>query len=132
MLETANDYLLDYANSERCNTWVAKVIRTFLQSDAEAHIQELVDDLLGITEYTLSDEIIRTVDVSNKKVYLKELVHHSGVNALADDQKIRFTPQVNIIYGLNGTGKSSYFRILNEMIGGENVTPIRPNIYIYI
>ena len=130
MLETANDYLLDYANSERCNTWVAKVIRTFLQSDAEAHIQELVDDLLGITEYTLSDEIIRTVDVSNKKVYLKELVHHSGVNALADDQKIRFTPQVNIIYGLNGTGKSSYFRILNEMIGGENVTPIRPNIYI--
>ena len=69
MFETANDYLVDYANSEKCNPWVAKVIMTFLQSDAEAHIQELVDDLLGITEYTLADESIRTVDVSNKKVY---------------------------------------------------------------
>lgn len=129
IFETADGYLADYANSEKCNTWVAKVIKTFLQNDSEAHIQELADDLLGIAEYTLADESVRIVDTSSNEVYLKELVHHSGVNALADNQMIRFTPQVNIIYGLNGTGKSSYFRILNEMIGGENTTPIRPNIY---
>lgn len=37
---------------------------------------------------------------------------------------------MNVIYGLNGTGKSSYFRILNEMLGGDNDTPIRSNIYV--
>ncbi|MGC8000652.1 AAA family ATPase, partial [Salmonella enterica] len=60
---------------------------------------------------------------------IKQLIHKSGVNALAENQKIKFNSQVNVIYGLNGSGKSSYFRILNEMLGGENQTPIRPNIY---
>lgn len=130
MFETADEYLLEYANSEKCNKWIAKVIRSFLRNDSEMYIQDLANELLGIAEFTLPDEIIRTVVTSSNEVCLKELVHHSGVNALANDQIIRFNPQVNIIYGLNGTGKSSYFRILNEMIGGENITPISPNIYI--
>lgn len=129
MFETAYEYLIDYANNKKCDEWVAKVIKTFLHGDADNYIGGLANDLLGIAEYTLADKTVRTVDVSNDEVYLKELIHHSGVNALADEQMIRFTPQVNIIYGLNGTGKSSYFRILNEMIGGKNKTPIRPNIY---
>ncbi len=129
MFETADEYLLEYANSEKCNKWIAKVIRSFLRNDSEMYIQDLANELLGIAEFTLPDEIIRTVVTSSNEVCLKELVHHSGVNALANDQIIRFNPQVNIIYGLNGTGKSSYFRILNEMIGGENITPISPNIY---
>ena len=130
MFDSANEYLLDFAKNRRCNEWISKVIRTFLQKEAETHIQDLAEDLLQISKYVIVDEENRTTDNTSNKVYLKELIHNSGVNALADHQIIKFTPQVNIIYGLNGTGKSSYFRILNEMIGGENVTPIRPNIYI--
>lgn len=130
MFEIADDYLIDYIEKDKCDIWMGKVIRTFLQSNSEMYIQDLANDLLGIKEFEQSGDIDRMVAKQNDEICLKELVHHAGVNALANEQMIRFTPQVNIIYGLNGTGKSSYFRILNEMIGGENVTPIRPNIYI--
>lgn len=36
---------------------------------------------------------------------------------------------MTLIYGTNGSGKSSYFRILNEVSGGNQPTPITPNIY---
>lgn len=129
MFDSANEYLLDFAKNRRCNEWISKVISTFFQKEAETHIQDLAEDLLQISKYVIVDEENRTTDNTSNKVYLKELIHNSGVNALADHQIIKFTPQVNIIYGLNGTGKSSYFRILNEMIGGANPTAIRPNIY---
>ena len=129
MFDSANEYLLDFVQNERCNKWIAKVIKTFLQKEADTHIKELAEDLLQISQYVLIDDCNKTIDNKTSKVCLKELIHNSGVNALADNQIIKFTPQVNIIYGLNGTGKSSYFRILNEMIGGANPTEIRPNIY---
>lgn len=129
MFETADDYLIDYIKNDKCSIWMRKVIRTFLQSNSEIYIQDLANDLLGIKEFEQSCGSDRMVTKQSNEICLKELVHHTGVNALANEQAIRFTPQVNIIYGLNGTGKSSYFRILNEMIGGENITPVRPNIY---
>lgn len=129
MFTTAGEYLIDYAKSGKCDEWIAKVIDAFMQKDAETHIIELAEDFLDISEYSIMNKEDKTINTLTERVYLKELIHNSGVNALASHQKIRFTPEVNIIYGLNGTGKSSYFRILNEMIGGENSTPIRSNIY---
>lgn len=38
MFETADEYLLEYANSEKCNKWIAKVIRSFLRNDSETYI----------------------------------------------------------------------------------------------
>lgn len=129
MLDTASDYLLEYVNDTKCNKWLGKVIRTFLQKDSEKKIYSLAEDLLGIKEYVVPADTAKTIDTGNDSVVIKQLIHKSGVNALAENQKIKFNSQVNVIYGLNGSGKSSYFRILNEMLGGENQTPIRPNIY---
>lgn len=129
-MATAKDYLYGYMKDSKCSEWMSKVIETFLQKDADNKIDELAKDLLGISSYAVISKDAKKIDVSSKTVTIKELVHKTGVNALAENQKIKFNPQVNIIYGLNGTGKSSYFRILNEMLGGDNDTPIRPNIYI--
>ena len=129
MDNTASDYLVAYINDPKSDKWICKVIKTFLQKENEKKVHALAEDLLGITEYVVPEVENRVVDTSNDSIVLKELVHKSGVNALAENQKIRFHSQVNVIYGLNGTGKSSYFRIINEMLGGENETPIRPNIY---
>ena len=129
MANTASDYLVAYINEPKSDKWICKVIRTFFQKENEKKVHALAEDLLGINEYVVSEEENRVVDTSNDSIVLKELLHKSGVNALAENQKIKFNSQVNVIYGLNGTGKSSYFRIINEMLGGENETPIRPNIY---
>ena len=49
--------------------------------------------------------------------------------ALANEQTIEFSNDITLLYGKNGSGKSSYFRILNEIVGGNHQTELRPNIY---
>ena len=44
-------------------------------------------------------------------------------------KEIIFSKDITLLYGNNGSGKSSYFRILNEIIGGNQKTELRPNIY---
>lgn len=128
-METASEYLYEFINDKKCDIWLKKVIETFLQKNPDEKINDLAEDLLEIKEYIVSYEGKKEFVGKNDSVTIKELTHKTGVNALAENQKIRFNPQVNVIYGLNGTGKSSYFRILNEMLGGDNETPIRSNIY---
>lgn len=130
MANTASEYLMEYINDPKCDKWIGKVIKTFLQKGYENNVHALAEDLLGIKEYMVHEEENNVVDTNSDSITIKELVHKSGVNALAENQKIKFNEQVNVIYGLNGTGKSSYFRIINEMLGGSNETRIRPNIYI--
>lgn len=129
-MENAYEYLQEFKNDKKCDTWLRKVIETFLQKNPNEQINGLAKDLLEIEEYTVSCEEEKKLVGENDFVVINELTHKTGVNALAENQRIRFNQQVNVIYGLNGTGKSSYFRILNEMLGGYNETPIHPNIYI--
>ncbi len=129
-METAKDYLISFTEEKTCDVWVKKVIKSFLQMEPEKRIKDLAEDLLGIKEYMPKIEPVVTISDNKDDVMVEELVHNTGVNALAEKQKIRFSPQVNIIYGLNGTGKSSYFRILSGMTGRKKNCSIRPNVYI--
>ena len=47
-------------------------------------------------------------------VSLVSIFHHKGVNALAEDQTLKFSPGLTIIYGDNGAGKTGYIRILKQ------------------
>jgi len=40
-------------------------------------------------------------------VSLVSIFHHRGVNALADDQTLKFGPNLTVVYGDNGAGKSA-------------------------
>nr|MDD3720850.1 AAA family ATPase [Candidatus Gracilibacteria bacterium] len=63
-----------------------------------------------------------------KNLYITELNHIKGVNAIIEGEKIKFSNSGNIIYGLNGSGKSGYFRILHGLVGGEKQNEILSNI----
>lgn len=129
-MEKAEDYLLEFINDEKCNKWTEKLISAFLSGKKEEYITPLANELLGIGVCDISDLNIENRVCAISNVWIKELIHNAGVSALAENQKIKFCSSINVIYGLNGTGKSSYFRILNELIGGKRETPILPNIYI--
>ena len=47
-----------------------------------------------------------------------------------DQKTIKFHNNVTILYGLNGAGKSSYFKILNEIVGGNQKKEVFSNIYL--
>lgn len=51
---------------------------------------------------------------SSKEVVLTKLYEVKGVNKLADDQVMVFSPNITIVYGNNGVGKTGYSRVLKS------------------
>ena len=52
-----------------------------------------------------------------------------GVNALAAKQSIQINPNLTVIYGSNGAGKSGYTRLLNKAFHGRGDKTILKNVY---
>lgn len=50
----------------------------------------------------------------NEAISLVSIFHHRGVNALAEDQTLNFSPGLTVVYGDNGAGKTGYIRILKS------------------
>lgn len=58
------------------------------------------------------------------------LTNVEGVNALTENQTIELTPNLTIIYGANGAGKSGYVRLLKNVFYSKDKKDILPNINI--
>jgi energy-coupling factor transporter ATP-binding protein EcfA2 len=124
--------LRDFYNAPTHKGWskdlVCKVIQTngnLCEADDEFILNEIEN---GIDTPSLS--FPTTTGSSFPRVRLKRLVHVHGVNALMDNQPIDFCYGGHtILFGLNGSGKSSYFRILNQLCSGSESYVINGNIY---
>ena len=70
------------------------------------------------------------VDTDELPLCLTGLHHISGVNSLKEHADLKFCEEgVTLLYGTNGSGKSSYFRVLNHLSGKPLAKPVLPNIY---
>jgi len=56
------------------------------------------------------------------------LTNIEGVNALTENQTIELTPNLTIVYGANGAGKSGYVRLLKNVFYSKDKADILPNI----
>src|SRR5579875_193461 len=61
-------------------------------------------------------------------VSLASIFHHQGVNALAEDQTLKFAPGLTIVYGDNGAGKTGYIRILKQACRARGQEAILGNV----
>lgn len=57
------------------------------------------------------------------------LANVEGVNALTENQTIEFSPNLTIVYGANGSGKSGYVRLLKKVFYSKSPENILPNVY---
>lgn len=126
----AKDYLLEFSNNKP--EWLKTLIKEAIETNgsiSETRQNEIFDNLLNGTH--LQEQAVQTAPVQQptKKLLFESLTHVSGVNALCENQTIKFSPDVTVLYGLNGSGKSGYFRILNEVCGGNQKKEILLNIY---
>ena len=67
---------------------------------------------------------------TDKVIELETLSDITGVNKLAKNQTLKFSKNITVIYGENGTGKTGYGRILKSL--GFSYDPnntVHPNIY---
>jgi energy-coupling factor transporter ATP-binding protein EcfA2 len=62
----------------------------------------------------LAKEHVPSEQGTASAVSLESIFHHQGVNALAEDQTLKFSPGLTIVYGDNGAGKTGYIRILKQ------------------
>ena len=67
---------------------------------------------------------------STTTIRLSSLSNIEGVNALAPRKPLEFgKSNIAIIYGLNGSGKSGYVRLLKHMCGARYPGTLYPNVY---
>ena len=89
----------------------------------------------------IATDHIPVVNTISTQIVLKSIFHHRGVNALAENQTLKFSPNLTVVYGDNAAGKTGYIRILKsacrargrERILGNVVsggTPYTPTISI--
>ena len=132
----AKDYLLEYKAKNDTPKWLALLIQKVIDTNAEISddeknllFQELIKEN-GIEVEQEAEEVknegtvaqAETIKKSTKQsLTLQKITHVKGVNALIPNQSITLSPACTVIFGLNGTGKSGYFRIINELAGGINL-----------
>lgn len=137
------DYLTEFLekdNPEWLKLLIEKVIKksgNIEQTDKD----EIFDKLLvenNLSSEGIAKEIVEKNDDTELEskstaivqgLFIDSIVHRGGVNALAKNELLKFSHTCNILYGLNGTGKSGYFRILHELAGGDRAKTILSNIH---
>jgi len=63
-------------------------------------------------------------------VSLESIFHHRGVNALAENQTLKFAAGLTIVYGDNGAGKTGYIRILKQACRARGQEEILGNVVL--
>jgi hypothetical protein len=76
----------------------------------------------------LSKDHIPVTTTLNVPVSLSSIFHHRGVNALAEDQTLKFGPKLTVVYGDNAAGKSGYIRILKSACRARSQEQILGNV----
>lgn len=90
-----------------------------------------IDETLGelsAPEKPLELAILGAVDGTSAR--LKEISEVQGIGRLNPRRPLRFGPSpITVVYGNNGSGKSSYVRILKHVCGARNKGSLHPNAY---
>jgi energy-coupling factor transporter ATP-binding protein EcfA2 len=136
--KTGITFLRDYFNSESTPYWVKLLILYVIE------YEELSDDLLKVVfnEFLRENDLIQ---LENNQVVLafpneltceeetldnkilKSLTHKKGVNAIKEGACLKFSPNLTVIYGSNGSGKSSYYRIFTKISSQPGLYKILPD-----
>src|SRR5690606_21235175 len=103
-------------------------------NDIDTSYSYLLEHLQLIKE-TEKPEITIEYNAENSGNYktdllLTKLENVEGVNALTENQTIEFSPNLTIVYGANGSGKSGYVRLLKNAFYSKAPEVILQNVHI--
>ncbi len=98
-------------------------IRALTEVCKSAHGLAEQQETAPLTTEHVPDTTAGTVPVS-----LISIFHHRGVNALAENQTLKFAPGLTVVYGDNGAGKTGYIRILKGACRARGQEKILGNV----
>jgi len=126
------DLLRNYVSDTRHAVWARDLVCLAIQTGGQLTDEDKYKIWLECDEATAvpSQTIPAGFGSPFPKVKLLKLTHVNGINALAPGQEIEFCDEgVTLLYGMNRSGKSGYFRILNQLANGAIVYPLHSNIF---
>lgn len=134
---TPRRLLVDWANGQ--DAWVRQLTaETILsrQAPTESLLGAVYATFLG--EKGLGDtspdipklELAAVESAEEETLELVSLAGIEGVNALAADQQLDFDPELTVLFGQNGSGKTGYARILKRISAVRTAEDILPNAHI--
>ena len=128
--------ILDWSNDKRRPIWQRDALRRLVGGELSD------EDLLSLAEICkaghglaepkdvvpLAREHVPDEGGAGTSVSLHSIFHHRGVNALAENQTLRFSPRLTVVYGDNAAGKTGYIRILKSACRARGQEEILGNV----
>lgn len=117
--------------------WQRDALRRLVQSselsdDDLRALTEICKSAQGLAEeqdvVPLAQEHVPETGTGTTPVSLVSIFHHQGVNALAQDQTLKFGPKLTVVYGDNAAGKTGYIRILKSACRARGPEKILGNV----
>ena len=107
---------------------------TISDNDIDTSYSYLLEQL-KLKDKTENPEISINYNAENSGNYkpdllLSKLENVEGVNALIENQTIDFSPNLTIVYGANGSGKSGYVRLLKKVFYSKSQEEILQNVHL--
>lgn len=108
------------------------VLNVNLSDDDIGALTEICKSKHGLAEQQdvapLTKEHVPEKTAGSAPVSLVSIFHHRGVNALAEDQTLKFAPNLTVVYGDNAAGKTGYIRILKSACRARGQERILGNV----
>lgn len=117
--------------------WQRDALRRLVQNgelsdDDLRALTEICKSAHGLAEeqdvVPLAHEHVPEMGAGAPPVSLISIFHHHGVNALAQDQTLKFGPKLTVVYGDNAAGKTGYIRILKSACRARGREKILGNV----
>ncbi len=127
----AKDYLKEIVDNKSTEGWLKDLIITVINNNGDYDKNDIlrtISQLENNSNSILSLSTTRFIE-SDSTIQLVSLLHKQGVCALEENQEIKFSKGITLITGENGSGKSSYFKILHDLIKNDEKSDIICNIY---
>lgn len=108
------------------------VLNGELSDDDISALTEICKSAYGLAEQQdispLTKEHVPERIAGIAPVSLISISHHRGVNALAENQTLKFGPNLTVVYGDNAAGKTGYIRILKSACRARGQEQILGNV----
>jgi recombinational DNA repair ATPase RecF len=131
--------------THKLTSWADKELRYWGQAALEkisSQVELTNDDLQELVQYFIEDAGLAPIPANRPRLSLLEnrveepelapcrldrIFNLRNVNALPEGQEIRFGPQLTLLYGNNGAGKSGYARALGAAGFARGERKVLPN-----
>ena len=116
----------------QCDALRRLVLNGELSDDDISALTDICKSAHGLAEpqaiAPLKKEHVPEKAAGSTPVSLVSIFHHRGVNALAEDQTLKLSPNLTVVYGDNAAGKTGYIRILKSACRARRQEQILGNV----